>query len=111
MNRTYKQHAMQMDLSEKSLKFKEIENKIFSKEKGVIRIGGEELTKQARDLFREQAKYLQTSQIWEVIDATITNEASSLALLQSTNFEQVQFAKALFYWKTSMENMIDILAK
>ena len=64
-----------------------------------------------RDLLREQAKYLQTSQLWETLNATITNEASNLALIQSTNFDQVLSAKMLHHWNHVLKNMIYKLAK
>lgn len=64
-----------------------------------------------RDTLRDQAKYLKTTNLLEIIDATITNEASNLALIQSANFDHVQYAKALHHWNHVLKNMIHALSK
>ena len=97
--------------SETLVDFVSLENKVFLEKDGVIFIGQNKITPQIRDLLREQAKGVMTSQLWEIINATITNEAASLALLQSTDFEQVRFAKALHHWNHVMKNMIYTLSK
>ena len=91
--------------------FPTVEKRVFTEKDGVLYIGKVALPQQMRDLLREQAKYLQTSNLWELLDSTITNEAAHLALVQSTNFEHVQFAKALHHWNFVFKNMIDTLAK
>lgn len=64
-----------------------------------------------RDTLRDQARYLKTTNLLEIIDATITNEASNLALIQSANFDHVQYAKALYHWNHVLKNMIHALSK
>ncbi len=64
-----------------------------------------------RDILRDQAKYLKTTNLLEVLDATITNEAANLALIQSSNMKHVQYAKALHHWNHVLKNMMHALAK
>lgn len=96
---------------EASPSFTSLEARVFSEQNGVIFIGTQKIPAEIRDLLREQAKYLQTSQLWEIVNATLTDEASKIALIQSTDFDQVRFAKALYHWNHVMKNMIKVLAK
>lgn len=91
--------------------FKTLESKVFTVIGEKIYIGGELVTPQMRDTLRDQAKYLKTTNLLEIIDATITNEASNLALIQSANFDHVQYAKALHHWNHVLKNMIHALSK
>ena len=88
-----------------------IEKKLFSKEGNTIRIGKEELTPQVRDILREQARYILTSQLWEILNASITNEAIDVALIQSKNFDHTQFGKALWHYSSFMRNIVLLLSK
>jgi hypothetical protein len=88
----------------------EIEKRVFSN-KGGISIGRVALTDEMRNLLREQANYLQSSQLWEILNASAANEAVNLALIQSEDFEHVKFAKALWHWSTFMRNIVLILGK
>jgi hypothetical protein len=98
-------------LSEELIDFSKTSKRIFSENKGVFYIGGLEINEQMRNILREQSNYILTSQIFEVLDATIVNESASLALLQSTNYEHVQFAKALFHWNSVLKKMLLKLGK
>lgn len=91
--------------------FKTLESKVFTTIGDKIYIGKELVTPQMRDALRDQARYLKTTNLLEIIDATITNEASNLALIQSANFDHVQYAKALHHWNHVLKNMIHALAK
>ncbi len=90
-----------------------LKKKVFSVDEKtkVISIGGEQLTAQMRELYRDQAENLLTTNLWEVIEATIINEAHSLALKGSLNWDHVQFAKGLDYWHTVVSKMLVRLAK
>lgn len=88
-----------------------LSKKVFSEKSGQLLIGGEPLTKEMRDLLREQAKYLETSQLWEIMQSTIINEAYNIALIQSKNFEEVEIGKMLKHWGYVFENMIHLLSK
>lgn len=96
---------------EDSINFSEIESRIFLKKGGVVFIGGQEITKGVRDLLKEQAKYLQTSQLWEIMNATIIDESAKLALVQSADWNHVLSAKMLYHWNHVFKNMIAGLAK
>ncbi len=91
--------------------FNSIEDRIFSEEKGEIYIGKEKISPEMRDLLKEQARYFSTSHLYEVLKSTIVNEAYDIALGQSTDFDQVRFAKALYHWHFVFENMMQRLTK
>lgn len=76
----------------------------------VITIGGYEVKNEIRELLREQADYLLRSEVYEIFEATLTNEAARLALA-SGNFEHVQFAKALQYWNATMKKIYVTLSQ
>ena len=100
-----------VDQSDNLINFKDIESRVFLEYKGGIYIGGKQITPEIKDLLHEQAKYLKTSHLWELLDATITNEAANMALIQSGNWEHVQTAKMLHHWNFVLKNMIEVLAK
>lgn len=91
--------------------FKELSKRVFDKKGFQVLIGGLELSKESRDLFREQAKYIDKSELWETIHASLANEAIDLALIQSKDFDAVQFAKALWHLSTFMRNVVLQLSK
>ena len=84
---------------------------IFDVVKGKIYIGGEEIKPELRAVLKEQAKYIETSQFFEIFIATMKQEASKLALSESTEWNHVLYAKALKYLSDSFEVMINILKK
>lgn len=74
-------------------------------------LGKEELLPDLRSLLKDQAKGVETSQLWEIMNASITQEAANLALIQSTNFNHIEFAKALHHWATFMRRVIHTLSQ
>lgn len=92
-----------------SIDFVALSKRVFDSKE--LTIGGEEISKEMRDMFREEAKYIVSSHIWEVINATAINEAGTLALKNSLNFDHVQFAKGLDYWNTLVVKILTALAK
>lgn len=97
--------------SENSINFKDIESKVFTEVKGKIYIGQEEIKPELLEVLKEQARYLSTSQLYDILNATIVNETSNLALIQSKDFDQVRFAKALHHWNFVLRNMVSRLTK
>lgn len=89
------------------LNFNSIEERVFTEIKGKIYIGKEEIKPELLDILREQARYLSTSQLYEVLLATLKNEASNLALIQSKDWESVQAAKMLWHCAYVIENMVE----
>lgn len=96
---------------EPSPDFSVIQQRVFASSGNRIFIGQKELSKDVRDLLREQAKYVSTSQLWEILNASILQEASNLALIQSKDWSHVEFAKALKHWQHFMENTIHTLSQ
>jgi len=94
-----------------SVNVKVIESKVFTQKGETIFIGGNAVTEQMRSLLRDQARTFQTSNLFEILDATIVNESADLALKQSANFEHVQYAKALYHWNHVLKNIVHALAK
>ena len=79
---------------------------VFSEIKGELFIGGEKIKPDMRKLLKEQAGYLESSQIYELLRATITQEAAELALSESKEWNHVLYAKALKYWGDVFDTMI-----
>lgn len=86
-------------------------NKVFREEKGEIYIGGEKIKPEFRSLLREQAKYLLTSQLYEVFVNTARNEANEMALNKSTTWDHVLSAKQLAYWSKIFTSLLVSLSK
>jgi len=105
------QPSLEQDQSEIPPNFKTIESKVFLQQGDKIFIGKELVTEQMRAILRDQARYMKTTNLLEILDATITNEAANLALIQSANYDHVQYAKALHHWNHVLKNMIHALAK
>lgn len=91
--------------------FNSIAKRIFEDKKGVIYIGGEEIKPELLDILREQAKYLETSQLYEIFLATLKQESANLALIQSKDWDAVQFAKALYHCTFVIETMVESLKR
>lgn len=98
--------------SQPSLNYTEVESRVFSVEKdGSIRIGGQPIPPELRDILRGQAKFIQSSQLWEILSASTLNEAVNLALIQSKDFDHVQFAKAMWHYSLFITKSVDSIAK
>ena len=85
--------------------------RIYKEENGKKYIGGEEIKPDILSLLKDQAQYIETSQFYEILNATIINEAFNLGVLQSKDFDSVQFAKALVYANNIIKKMIKGLSK
>ena len=93
------------------LNFTDSERRVFSVVKGKIYIGGEEIKPDLLDVLKQQARTFKISEFYEVFSASVLNEAYDLALKQSTNWDHVQFAKALKHWHYFLDNMFETLTK
>lgn len=91
--------------------FEKLSTRVFEVKKGTIYIGGEEIRPDVLVVLKEQARYLSTSQFYDILKSTIINESSELALKQSTKWEDVEFAKALYHIQYVLNNMITQLTK
>lgn len=92
--------------------FREIEDRVFHVAKdGTIFVGREGLTEDIRSVLRDEAEYIKNSRLWEIVSASIEQEAIELALLQSSNFDHVLSAKQLHHFRHFVNNVIHILAK
>lgn len=100
-----------LDQSVEFPKFLDVESAVFTLYKDNMFIGRELITPQLRSLLRDEAKSLQSTRLWEILNASVINEAFTLALNQSQNFDNVQFAKAMYQWSKFIMNVMNILAK
>lgn len=90
--------------------FLSVESRVFTCAKdGTIYIGKEKITNDLKATLKDDARFFEKSRLWEILNASAINEAYNLALLQSKDFEQVQFAKALKHWTHFMLNVIHTL--
>ncbi len=92
-------------------KFNKLNKNIFEIKGKDILIGGEIIKPEFLGILKEQAQYLSTSQLYEVYIDTLQNEAMNLSLIQSKDWEDVQFAKALWHCVFVLENMVNGLKK
>lgn len=99
------------DLPEQLIDFSTIEKRVFTENKGIIYIGAEEIKPELKEILQEQARYIKSSQLWEIFQSTIQNEAANLALIQSKDYDEVKTAKMLHHWKHVFENILHILTK
>jgi hypothetical protein len=74
-------------------------------------IGGVLIPKDLRDSLRQDARYIQISRFWDVLQATIIDESAKLALIQATNYEHVLSAKMLYHYQHVFKNMLLALVK
>lgn len=91
--------------------FNSIESRIFTEYKGNIYLGKEKIKPDVRELLKDQSKWLLTSQLYDILRATITNEASNLALVQSKEWDHVLSAKMLWHWQFVLENLLKKLTE
>lgn len=86
--------------------FNSIESKIFTEYKGNIYIGKEKIKPDVKELLSDQARWLKSSQLYEVLKATIINESMQMALVQSKEWDHVLSAKMLWHWQFVLDNMV-----
>ena len=99
------------DQSEDFPSFLDIESRVFTEYKGNIYIGKDKIDATLRSVLKDEAKNLQVSRLWEILNASVINEAYRLGLNQSQNWDNVLYAKALYEWSKFMLNVIHTLAK
>lgn len=95
---------------ENNIDFAALTARVFSEENGKIFLGGEELRPDVRLMLRDQADASLRSDLFDIFQSTMYNEAARLAL-QSTSDRHTEFAKALHYWNTTMRKIYVALAK
>lgn len=102
---------MKKDQSERLPSFTEVQAHVFAERGGKVFIGGVEVTPQLRSTLRDEAEYLQHSRLWEILNASLTNEAYDIALRQAVDMELVNFGKSIHHVAHFIRNVIHILAK
>ena len=86
--------------------FEAMQRAILTIDGDTLFIGGEKMSADMRSALRDEARYIQGSRLWELFNNAIINEAATTALLQSTDFDQVRFAKALYHWAHFFRNTL-----
>ena len=84
--------------------------KVDEKTKKLL-IGNQEIPDVLRSVLKDEALYIQKSRLWEIIQATIVQEASTAALIKSENWEHVLIAKSLHRWGYIVKNLLHALVK
>ena len=74
-------------------------------------LGKEKINPEVLRVLKDQAENFKTTELYEFFRATVQNEASNLALIQATNWESVQFAKALWHWQHVLDNILQSLTE
>lgn len=95
--------------------FNDISKKAFKVEAGKIHIGGVEVSDELLRVLKDQAFSFKTTNLYEVMRATILNEAYDVALVQSGKSgsveEDVRYAKAMKHWQYVIDNILLNLSK
>lgn len=91
--------------------FLDIQQRVFTQVGDDVYIGTTKIDPALRSLLRDEAKYIQQSRLWEILNASVMNESYTLALNQSQNWENVQFAKGMYQWAKYMINVLHLLSK
>ena len=91
--------------------YSDTEKRIFHETGGKIFVGGEAIPEQMLTALKGQAKFLKTSNLYDILDKTVMNEAYYLALRESKDWDNVQFAKSLAYCSKIYKKIIDKLAE
>lgn len=94
-----------------SVDFERAAARVFSVVGDVAYLGGVALTKDQREQLQAEARLILRSDLWAVLNSTIVNEASDIALRQSTDWQHITTAKALYHWNHVLHNMVNYLAK
>lgn len=74
-------------------------------------IGREKIAEDLRGALRDEAEYLLRSRLWDVLQASIEQEAINLALIQSAEWNHVLSAKQLHHYRHFINNVIHLLAR
>lgn len=109
-NTKYPRQSKQVH-SENFPNFLEVEANVFTKVGDDIYIGKTKIEEAFRSTLRDEAKAMQVGRLWEILNASVINEAYNLSLIQSKDWDHIQFAKAMKHWSSFMMNVIHQLAK
>jgi hypothetical protein len=91
--------------------FSQVEARVLAFKAGRVFVGREEVTGQLRDILRDQAEYMLTSQLWELFNASLLHEAADMALVQSKDWDHVLAAKMLRHYQHYFQNVIHLLGQ
>ena len=105
------QKQQKSEESEVLPKFLDVESRVFTKVGQDIYIGRDKIDAQLRSVLRDEAINLQTTRLWEILNASVINESYLWALDLSEDFTLVQSAKMLKHWSFKMMEIINALAK
>lgn len=112
----YPQHQCSPDQSDDLAsndvpQFLDVEKRVFTEFKGKYYIGREEINSTLRSILRDEAKAIHATQLWEILNASVINESYNLALIQATNMESLNYAKAMKHWSYFMMEVFKRLEK
>ena len=105
-----KKTGFSVDTLESKVEFGSFEDRIFYKDGEKIYLGRKLMPQVMRETLRDEAKYFANSNLLEVLNATVINEAFSLSM-QASNHDHTEYAKALYYWNTIIQKTISALSK
>lgn len=94
-----------------NLSYTSIKDSVLRFDAGKAFIGSLEIQPALLSVLKDQAYSFKTTQLYEVLIATIQDEAMRLALIQSTKWEDVNYAKALWHVQFVLDNIINTLGK
>lgn len=96
-------------------RYNDLAKRVFTFKKGKVFIGGEEVSEEVLRVLKDQAFSFKTTNLYEVMRATILNEAYEIALDQSGKSgsieDDVNYAKIMKHWQYVIDNILLNLSK
>lgn len=107
-----KKKPQKKELSESisEISFTSLGSKVYYQRDNKIYLGKELLIEPMKGMLRDEARFLKNSNLYEVLNATVINEAFNLSM-QAANHDHTEYAKALYYWNTIFQKTINGLSK
>lgn len=78
---------------------------------GKMFLGGDEIKPEIAEILRTQAQQISTSQLYEILKATIIKESIDIVFNQAKDWESVLFAKSLKYFVDTFDIILVNMGK
>lgn len=96
---------------EQAPSFLSLQDRVFQQAGTKVYLGGELISNEMRSALRDEAEFILRGRLWEILSASVFNEAYNMSLIQSKDWESVLDAKMLHHWGHFMRNVVTILAR
>lgn len=77
--------------------------------RGVIYLGGEQISQQEIAMLKEEVKFIEHSRFWKVITETLRNDAMERGFNKSLSFDDMKTCKLMLYTLDIIESIKDLI--